>query len=114
MKENNYNARVDEMPTFEEYAERREAEYIKAVGEDYDEAHYSDPAQAKRQRLLNYEFEYSLEYAVRLQSAEAAEDEAARLTREYNEKMAALGAKHHIERSNADKAILNMLSSMFE
>lgn len=111
MVENNYNAKVNEMPTFEEYAAACEAAHVAQVGEDFDE-NFSSPALAKKARMRNYELNYLLELAVRQQNAQNAEDEAERLTQEYNEKMAALGAKHQIERNSTDKAILDMLKNM--
>ena len=64
--------------------------------------------------MLNYRLEYGMELAARQANAEAAEDEAARLTREYNEKIAALGAKHRIETNAVQNAFLDMFSEMAE
>ena len=108
-----YRNRVNEMPTFEEYAAAREAEYIKVHGENFDEC-FDNPAQAKKTRMMNYKTEYLMELAIREGNAKAAEDEAERLTREYNEKMAALGAKHRIENSSLDEAYLGLLKAMRE
>lgn len=108
-----YRNRVNEMPTFEEYAAAREAEYIKVHGENFDES-FDNPAQAKKTRMMNYKTEYLMELAAREGNAKAAEEEAERLTREYNEKMAALGVKHKIETSDSDKALLGILRAWRE
>jgi hypothetical protein len=111
--ENNYNAKVNEMPTFEEYAAACEAAHVAQVGEDFDE-NFSSPALAKKARMMNYKTEYLMELAIREGNAKAAEEEAERLTREYNEKMAALGVKHKIETSDSDKALLSILRAWSE
>lgn len=108
-----YRTRIDEMPTFEEYAAEREKEFYAEMGENID-TYYDNPAQAKKDRRENYRMEYTMELAARQKNAKAAEDEAERLTREYNEKMAALGAKHHIENSSLDNAYLGLLKAMRE
>ena len=108
-----YRTKIDEMPTFEEYAAAREAEYIKVHGENFDES-FDNPAQAKKSRMTNYHAEYLMEKGVRQQHAKAAEEEAEKLTREYNEKMAALGAKHKIENSSLDNAYLAILKALRE
>ena len=108
-----YRTKIDEMPTFEEYAAAREAEFIKVHGENFDES-FDNPAQAKKTRMMNYKAEYLMEKGVRQQHAKAAEEEAERLTREYNEKMAALGVKHNIESSDTEKALLDILKAWRE
>ena len=108
-----YRTKIDEMPTFEEYAAAREAEYIEVHGENFDEC-FDNPAQAKKTRMMNYKTEYLMELAIREGNAKAAEEEAERLTREYNEKMAALGVKHKIETSDSDKALLSILKAWSE
>lgn len=108
MSTSRYRSKVDSMPTFEEYAAEREAEWLEEHKDDEKEV------ESKEQRMLNYQLEYGMELAARQKRAEAAEDEAARLTREYNEKMAALGVKHKIEHSSNENAMLDMLSSIFE
>lgn len=109
-----YRTKIDEMPTFEEYAAAREAAYLAEVGEDFDERYYDNPAQAKKSRMTNYHAEYLMEKGVRQQHAKAAEEEAEKLTREYNEKMAALGAKHKIENSSLENAYLAILKAWKE
>ena len=108
-----YRTKIDEMPTFEEYAAAREAEFIKVHGENFDES-FDNPAQAKKTRMINYKTEYLMELAIRKEDAKAAEEEAEKLTREYNEKMAALGVKHNIESSDTEKALLDILKAWRE
>ena len=111
MAENNYKDKVNGMPSFEEYAAAREAAYYAEAGENAD-IFRDNPAQAKKGRRDNYRMEYTMELAARQKNAKAAEDEAERHTREYNEKMAALGAKHRIESSNLDNAYLSILQAL--